>query len=196
MCKNSDGIIFRDVHCLMGRLMTNNIQPLGYHPSGTYYRYLENTDLVPYVRISKLYYYIWILSSNIIVPHLDCWDRNLLWRGKRLLNFPSWILEFSTFFNYAENHVQNQKSSWKSYAVFLAIIWLLKIETFTKLAFILLRSRYSLYLLGVSHWHCSKESKYNNIILICAHMARNPYFSGTCNMCLMGDIQTVVKYSC
>ena len=48
-------------------LITNNIQPLGYHPSGTYYRYLKNMDFVPYVRISKLYYYIWILSSNVNV---------------------------------------------------------------------------------------------------------------------------------
>ena len=61
-----------------------------------------------------------------------------------LLKF--WNFQYN-FFNYSENHVQNQKSSWKSYAVFLAIIWLLEIETFTKLAFILLRSRYSLYLL-------------------------------------------------
>ena len=123
-------------------------------------------DFVPHVRISKLYYYIWIPSSNIIVPHLDCWDRNLLQRCKRLLNFPSWILEIPAFFNYAANHVQNQKSRWKSYAVFLAIIWLLKIETFTKLAFFLLRSRYSLYLLGVSHWHCSKESRISTNMLM------------------------------
>ena len=34
-------------------LMTNNIQPLGYHPSGTYYRQLKNMDFVPYVRISR-----------------------------------------------------------------------------------------------------------------------------------------------
>ena len=129
-------------------LITNNIQPLGYHPSGTYYRYLKNMDFVPYVRISKLYYYIWVISSNTIVPHLDCWDRNLPWRGKWLLKFTSWILEIPAFFNYAENHVQNPKSRWKSYAVFLAIIWLLKIETFTKLAFILLTSLWSQYLFG------------------------------------------------
>ena len=169
--------------------MTNNMQPLGYHPSGTYYRQLENIDFVPYVRISRKYYHIWILSSNVSLPHLDCSDKKLPWRGKWLLNFSSWILEIPAFFNYAANHVQNPKSRWKSYAVFLAIIWLLKIETFTKLAFILLRSRFRCTSWGLTYLHCSKESKYNNIILICAHMARNPYFSGTCNMCLMGDIQ-------
>ena len=48
-------------------LITNNIQPLGYHPSATSYRYLKNMDFVPYVRISKLYHHIWILSSNVNV---------------------------------------------------------------------------------------------------------------------------------
>ncbi len=46
--------------------MTPN-ETCGDHPSGTYYRYLENMDFVPYVRISKLYHYIWILSSNVIL---------------------------------------------------------------------------------------------------------------------------------
>ena len=39
-------------------LITNNIQPLGYHPSGTYYRYLKNMDFVPYVRISNILLYL------------------------------------------------------------------------------------------------------------------------------------------
>ena len=91
-------------------LITNNIQPLGYHPSGTYYRYLKNMDFVPYVRISKLYYYIWILSSNVIVPHPDCWDRNLPWRGKWLLNFllEFWKFQHSSFMLQITCKIQNR----------------------------------------------------------------------------------------
>ena len=29
---------------------------------------------------------------------------------------------------------------------------------------------------GVTHLHCFKDSKYNNIFFMCAHMAPNPYF--------------------
>ena len=48
---------------------------------------------------------------------------------------------------------------------------------------------------GVTDLHCFKDSKYNNIFLICAHMARNPYFPVGCKMCLMGDIKVRVYYS-
>ena len=43
------------------------------------------------------------------------------------------------------------------------------------------------------HW--SQESKNHNNFLICAHMAQNPYFSTTSNMCLMGDIKAVSYFS-
>ena len=50
---------------------------LGYHPSGTYPRLLKNMDFVPYVRISRNYYYFSILMSIvnsvelIIFSHMD-----------------------------------------------------------------------------------------------------------------------------
>ena len=43
------------------------------------------------------------------------------------------------------------------------------------------------------HW--SQHSNYHNIFLICAHMARNPKFSTTSNMCLMDDIKAVAHFS-
>ena len=56
----------KHVHCFM----TNNIRALWYHPSGTFYGQVENMDFVPYVRISRLYYYVWILESNFNVTDL------------------------------------------------------------------------------------------------------------------------------
>ena len=54
---------------------------LWYHPSGTFYGQLENTDFVPYVRISRIYYYIWNLWSNVNGSHPDSRDINLAWRS-------------------------------------------------------------------------------------------------------------------
>ena len=48
---------------------------------------------------------------------------------------------------------------------------------------------------SVTQFHCFQESKNHNIILIWAHMAQNPYFSTTSNMCLMGDIKAVGYFS-
>ena len=66
----------KHVHCLM----TNNIRPLWYHPSGTFYDQLENTDFVPYVRISRIYYYIWNLWSNVNVIYLIMCNQQLVLR--------------------------------------------------------------------------------------------------------------------
>ena len=48
---------------------------------------------------------------------------------------------------------------------------------------------------SVTQFHCLQESKNHNIILICAHMAQNPYFPAPCKMCLMGDIQVGMYFS-
>ena len=47
----------------------------------------------------------------------------------------------------------------------------------------------------VAHLHCFKDLKYQNIILMCGHMAQNPYFPAPCKMCLMGDIQVGIYFS-
>ena len=47
---------------------------------------------------------------------------------------------------------------------------------------------------SVKHFYCFRDSKYLNIILICAHMAWNPQFSADSKMCLMGDIQSGSYY--
>ena len=78
------------VHCLM----TNNIRALWYHPSGTFYGQLENMDFVPCVRISRMYYYIWNLWSNVNGSHPDSRDINLAWRSNWLIKF---LLQFLNF---------------------------------------------------------------------------------------------------
>ena len=47
----------------------------------------------------------------------------------------------------------------------------------------------------MAHLHCFKGLKYHEIILICGHMAQNPYFLPPCKMCLMGDIQVGISFS-
>ena len=78
------------VHCLM----TNNIRALWYHQSGTFYGQLENMDFVPYVCISRIYYYIWILWNNVNVSHPDSRGVNLAWRSNSLSKF---LLKFLNF---------------------------------------------------------------------------------------------------
>ena len=48
---------------------------------------------------------------------------------------------------------------------------------------------------GLTNLHCFKGSKYHDIFLICAHMARYPYFPASRKMCLMGDIKMGAYYS-
>ena len=48
---------------------------------------------------------------------------------------------------------------------------------------------------SVTKLNCFKESKYHDIFLIWAHMARNPYFPAGRKMCLMGDIKVRAYYS-
>ena len=79
--------------------------------------------------------------------------------------------------------------------MFLGIIWKLKMETFTTLWFNSLRKIVGYKWLGLSHLHCFKDSKCNNIFLVCAHMARNPYFPVGRKICLMGDRKVRVYYS-
>ena len=43
--------------------------------------------------------------------------------------------------------------------------------------------------LSGTHFYWVKEWIHHYIILICGHMAQNPYFPGGPNLCLMGDIQ-------
>ena len=64
----------KPVHCLM----TNN--KLWYHPPGTFYGPLENMDFVPYVRISRIYYYIWNLWNNVNVTDLIMCNQQLVLR--------------------------------------------------------------------------------------------------------------------
>ena len=80
----------KHVHCLI----TNNMRVLWYHPSGTFYGQLENMDFMSYVRISRIYYYIWNLWSNINVSHPDSRDVNLAWRSNSLSKF---LLKFLNF---------------------------------------------------------------------------------------------------
>ena len=47
----------------------------------------------------------------------------------------------------------------------------------------------------VNHFHWHRKSDFYNIFSICTHMAWISYFSGTCKMCLMGDIKVRVYYS-
>ena len=57
-----------------------------------------------------------------------------------------------------------------------------------------LRMYYHLHVFGLEYFYCFRDSKYLNIILICAHMAWNLYFSAGSKMCLVGDIQSVPYY--
>ena len=66
----------KPVHCLM----TNNIRALWYHTSDTFYDQLENMDFVPYVRISRICYYVWNLWSNVNVTDLIMCNQQLVLR--------------------------------------------------------------------------------------------------------------------
>ena len=57
------------------------------------------------------------------------------------------------------------------------------------------RTNYRAFGGSVSDLYCFKEIEYQNIILICAHMAQFSYFSTSSKMCLMGDIKVRVYFS-